>query len=44
MNGYSGILGETLGLSGTSLGGIQRQGFRGFGHEGQTDSGDGSAT
>jgi hypothetical protein len=44
VNSDSSLFDEAFGLHSTSLDGTQRQGFRGFGHDGQADSGDGSAT
>jgi hypothetical protein len=44
VNSDSSLLDEVFGLHSTSFDGAQRQGFRGFGHDGQTDSGDGSTT
>ena len=44
VNSYPSLLDEVLRLHSTRLDGTQRQGFRGFGHNGQPDSGDGTTT
>jgi len=44
VNSDSSLLDDVFGLHSTSFDGAQRQGFRGFGHNGQADSGDGSTT
>jgi len=42
MNSYSSLLDEVLRLHSASLDGSQRQGFGGFGHNGQADTGNGT--
>jgi hypothetical protein len=44
VNGYPSLLDEVLRFYSTGLDGSQRQGFRSFGHYGQTDGSDGSTT